>query len=103
MDIYLHIQRSRNDLTCQARRRISSQQKGQHKSCNKPTDVRHVRHAARVRCVGNGTDAAEKLQDDPAAYDNESRYRGYNPAYQHFDLLLREHQNVSAERSRNRS
>ena len=42
-----------------------AEQKGQHKPGDKSADVRNVSHAARVRCIGNGTDAAEKLQNDP--------------------------------------
>jgi hypothetical protein len=50
-----------SDSTGQARRRISSKQKCQHKPRQKAADVRHVSDATRLRCIGNGTDAAKKL------------------------------------------
>ena len=38
-----------------------TKQKGQRKPRQKSADVRHVSDATRLRCVGNGTDAAKPL------------------------------------------
>ena len=48
-----------------------TKQKGQHKPRQKSADVRHVGDATHLRCVGNGTDAAKKLQNDPEPNDNQ--------------------------------
>ena len=40
----------------------STKQEGQHKPRQKAADVRHEGDATRLRGVGNGTDAAKKLQ-----------------------------------------
>ncbi len=92
----------RSDLTCQPRRRFSSKQKGQHKPRQKSADVRHVSDATRLRCVGNGTDAAKKLQNDPEPNDYQRRHLNHLLTLQYSDLSLREHQNISAEHPRNR-
>ncbi len=46
-----------------------TKQKGQHNPRQKSADVRHVSNATRLRCVGNGTNAAKKLQNDPDPND----------------------------------
>ena len=79
-----------------------TKQKGQHKPCDKSADVRHISHAARVRCVGNGTDAAKKLQNDPEPNDYQRGHLHHLLALQYSDLSLGEQQNVSAEHTRNR-
>ena len=75
---------------------------GQHKPCDKSADVRHVSHAARVRCPSNGTDAAQKLRDDPELNDYQCGHLNHLVALQCFDLPLWEQQNVRAEHSRDR-
>ena len=44
---------------------VSSEQISQSESCNKSADVRHVSHAACICCLGNGTNTAKQLQNDP--------------------------------------
>ena len=46
-------------------------QKGQHKPRQKSADVRHISDATRLRCVGNGADAAKQLQSDPHPNDDQ--------------------------------
>ena len=59
--------------------------------------MRHVSDATCLRCAGNGTDAAKKLQHNPEP-NNYQRGHLYNlRALQYSDLSLWEQQNVSAE------
>src|SRR5665647_964406 len=70
-----------------------TKQKGQHKPRQKSADVRHVSHATRLRCVGNGADAAKKLQNDPEPNDYQRGHLNHSLGLQYFDLCLWEQQN----------
>ena len=78
-----------------------TKQKGQSKPRQKSADVRHVSDATRLRCVGNGTDAAKKLQSNPEPDDYQRGHLNHSLALQYSDLCLWEQQNISAEHSRN--
>ena len=56
----------------------------------------HVSHAPRLHCVGNGTDAAKKLQNDPESNGYERGHLNDSLALQYSDFSLWEQQNVSA-------
>ena len=92
----------RSDSARRLRPATSTKQKGQQKPRQKSADVRHVSDATRLRCVGNGTDAAKKLQNDPEPNDYQGRHLNHLLTLQYSDLSLREQQNVSAEHPRNR-
>src|SRR4030042_1314022 len=92
-----------SDSACRLRPATPTKQKGQHKPRQKSTDVRHVSDATRLRGVGNGTDAAEKLQNDPHPNDYQRGHLDHLLTLQYFDLSLWEQQNVSAEHPRNRA
>jgi len=49
-----------------------TKQKAQHKPRQESTNVRHVSDAT-LRCAGNGTDAAKKLQHEPDPNDLSAR------------------------------
>ena len=51
----------------------STKQKSQHKPRQKSADVGHESDAPRLRRVGNGTDAAKKLQNEPHPNDYQRR------------------------------
>src|SRR5665811_1713751 len=79
-----------------------TEQKGQHKPRQKSADVRHEGDATRLRGVGNGTDAAKKLQSEPYPNDYQRGHLNHLLALQYSDLSLWEQQNVSAEHPCNR-
>jgi hypothetical protein len=92
----------RSDSARRLRPTTPTKQEGQHKPRQKSADVRHVSDATRLRCAGNGTDAAKKLQNDPDPNDYQRWYLNHLLALQYSDLSLWEQQNVSAEHPRNR-
>ena len=92
----------RSDSARRLRPATPTKQKGQHKPRQKSADVRHVSDATRLRCVGNGTDPAKQLHNDPDPNDYQRGHLNHSLALQYSDLCLWEQQNVSAEHSRNR-
>ena len=91
----------RRDSARRLRPATPTKQKGQHKSRYKSADVCHVSDATRLRSVGNGTDAAKKLQNDPHPNDYQGGHVNHLLALQYSDPSLWEQQNVSAEHPRN--
>src|SRR5450759_1637983 len=92
----------RSDSARGLRPATPTKQEGQHKPGQKSADVRHVSDATRLRGIGNGTDAAKKLQKDPDPNDYQRGHLNHSLALQYADLSLWEQQNVSAEHPRNR-
>src|SRR5665647_680759 len=82
------------DSACRLRPATSTKQKGQHKPRQKSADVRHVSDATRLRCVGNGTDAAKKLQNEPHPNDYHRGHLKHLLSLQYSDLSLWEQQYV---------
>ena len=60
-----------------------AKQKSQHKPREKSADVRHVSDTTSLRCVGNGTDAAKKLQNDPDLNDYKRGHLNHSLALQY--------------------
>ena len=76
------------DSACRLRPPTPTKHKGQHKPRQKSADVRHVSDATRLRCVGNGTDAAKKLQNDPEPNGHQRGHLNHLLALQYFDPSL---------------